>query len=33
MINDIAETGNMLYRKRRIMEKMIEIESLKDTPL
>ncbi|MBD3107759.1 EcsC family protein [Bacillus sp. AGMB 02131] len=33
MINDIAETGNMLYRKRRIMGKMNEIESLKDNPL
>ena len=33
MINDIAETGNMLYRKRRIMEKLNEIEKLKDAPL
>ena len=31
MINDIAETGNMLYRKRRIMEKLNEIQSLNDS--
>ena len=31
MINDIAETGNMLYRKRRIMEKLNEMESFDDS--
>jgi len=30
MINDIAETGNMLYRKRRIIEKLKEIEAIDD---
>ncbi|WP_249664298.1 EcsC family protein, partial [Lysinibacillus sp. D4B1_S16] len=27
MIQDVAETGIMLYRKRRIFEKMNELES------
>jgi len=27
MINDIAEAGIMLYRKRRIYEKLSEIEN------
>lgn len=30
MINDVAEAGNMLYRKRRIMEKLREVDSSED---
>ena len=30
MINDVAEAGNMLYRKRRIMEKLKEVDSSED---